>query len=91
MDPSLQADCREAAARICPKCELLTDKATAAMRHHASDLCTNLPLMEENPSEEARLGLRAKATASFAEAQAAWDAYRDHLIEHGFVPPPVRS
>jgi len=25
-------------------------------------------------------------TASFLEAQAAWDAYRDHLIEHGLLP-----
>jgi hypothetical protein len=41
-------------------------------------------------TEEMRQDFRARIIASFKEAQMAWDAYRDHLSEHGLLPKPER-
>jgi hypothetical protein len=37
-------------------------------------------------SNEVRGDLRTSLVDSFDEAQSAWNAYRDHLIQHGLLP-----
>jgi len=37
-------------------------------------------------SEEQRQAFKARLLASFNDGQSAWDAYREHLIEHGLLP-----
>ena len=77
--------------RICPACERRLNETSDAMRRHASRMSNAIHVMKSNPPEQRRLELKDEVTASFIEAQAAWDAYRDHLVEHGFLPAPEKS
>jgi hypothetical protein len=75
--------------RLCPKCEQALSDAANAMRRHAA-------LMQRaeavsvarggHPTEEQRQQFKSELVATFGDAQSAWDAYRNHLIEHGFLP-----
>jgi len=62
----------------------MTDAANA-MRRHGSHMTTAVQLAQTDLSEEQRQEIAAGVGASFEEAQAAWDTYREHLIEHGFL------
>jgi len=44
--------------------------------------------VSDSATEELRQDSRTKLAASFNDAQSAWDAYREHLIEHGILPSP---
>ena len=70
--------------RICPECEHRMSDAASAMRRHGSQMDAAVQFAQTELSEEERKQLGARLTASFNEAQAAWDAYRQHLIQHGF-------
>lgn len=70
----------------CPGCERRLTAAANAMRHHASDMTRALTQARSDLSEEQRKEWTAQLYASLIEAQAAWDAYREHLIEHGLLP-----
>jgi hypothetical protein len=73
--------------RICPGCEQRLHNAADAIRHHAALMSRGVSFSRaEHPREELHQ-LKANLEATFNEAQAAWDAYRDHLIEHGILPP----
>jgi len=72
--------------RICPACERRLNETSDAMRRHASRMSRAMEAPEDRRPE-----FKAMVTASFLEAQAAWDAYRDHLIEHGLLPAPEKS
>lgn len=39
-------------------------------------------------TEEQRQDFRIEFVLSFNDAQSAWNAYREHLVEHGFLPSP---
>jgi hypothetical protein len=57
-----------------------------AMRSHESDIASSLALnVEGYLSEELRKKLVPTVVASFKKAQVAWDAYRQHLDEHGLL------
>jgi hypothetical protein len=59
------------------------------MRRHASQMSKAPYLVQSSSStEEQRQDFRINLVLSFNEAQSAWDAYREHLIEHGFLPSP---
>jgi hypothetical protein len=37
-------------------------------------------------TEEGKQDFKGRLAASFNVAQTAWDAYREHLVEHGILP-----
>ena len=55
-----------------------------AMRRHESLMEEALRIAKTDTNEEHLQEMRAVVAASFNEAQSAWDAYREHLIQHGF-------
>jgi hypothetical protein len=63
----------------------MTD-AALAMRRHESDMTRAIQLSKTDLSEEQRQETAATAAASFHEAQSKWEAYRQHLIQHGLIP-----
>ena len=64
----------------------LTD-ASNAMRRHGSLLSRAIHVVRSSSvTEEQRQDYRIELVASFNHAQSAWDAYREHLIEHGLLP-----
>lgn len=44
-----------------------------------------MELVKRGPSEEERTEAGVRLRQSLNEAQLAWDAYREHLIQHGFI------
>ena len=79
--------------RICPGCERRLAEASQAMRRHATDMnrATQLLVRNGGGGEEQRQDFKARLVASFNDAQSAWEAYREHLIEHGLLPAPEVS
>jgi hypothetical protein len=70
---------------ICPVCDQrLTDAANAMRRHGALTTRAITLVRSGGPTEEQREQFRTDLTATFWDAQSAWDAYRGHLIEHGY-------
>ena len=72
--------------RICSGCEQRLTHAVNTMRRHCSQLAAATKLANAGMSEEERQEAAAGLADSFREAQSAWDAYREHLIEHGILP-----
>lgn len=71
----------------CPGCEQRLLQASGAIRHHESQMNTVMELAQTGRmTEEVKPDFKVMLVASFNEAQAAWDAYREHLIEHGILP-----
>jgi hypothetical protein len=69
--------------RICAECEQRLKEATTAIRYHEANMHRGLELNEQGYlTEEFRRQLAPEVVASFNAAQAAWDAYREHLIMH---------
>jgi hypothetical protein len=58
------------------------------MRRHATVLSNAIDLARSDAptAEEQRENFKSALVASFNDAQSAWDAYRDHLKEHGLLP-----
>ena len=76
---------------LCPKCEQVLDDAAIAMRRHAAlmEKAQSLSVARGgHPTEEQRQQFKRDLLATFFDAQSAWDAYRNHLIEHGLLPSP---
>jgi hypothetical protein len=74
--------------RLCNGCGERLDDVSSAMRRHASDLSRALDKTAAAKLTEERLdALRTDLFAPFNRAQAAWNVYRDHLIEHGVTLP----
>jgi hypothetical protein len=63
----------------------MTD-ASNAMRRHGSQMASAIQLGQTDLSEEERREIAASVAESFREAQSAWDAYREHLVQHGLIP-----
>ena len=74
------------ATRICKECEQCLRQAATAIRFHETDLHKGLQLNEQGLlTEEFRREFAPVVVTSFNKAQAAWDAYREHLIGHGLL------
>jgi hypothetical protein len=75
--------------RLCSACDQQLTIASNAMRRHASQMSKALHLVQSaSAAEVQRQDFRINLVVSFNEAQSAWDAYREHLIDHGFLPSP---
>ena len=76
-----------ASTKLCPSCPRRLDKASSAMRLHASEMNRAFELIRSAGLSEERLQtLKTRLSASFDEAQSAWGAYHEHLVEHGILP-----
>ena len=72
---------------VCTTCEKRLDEAANAMRRHGAQMTSALQLIQSGRlTEEERQEFQTRMSATFLEAQSAWDAYREHLIEHGILP-----
>ena len=72
---------------LCAGCSRHLDEAANAMRAHASVMRQAIDLIRDGSViEELRQDFTTRLTLSFNDAQSAWDAYRQHLIEHGYLP-----
>jgi len=59
------------------------------MRRHTADMSSAVHLTRNGGvTEEQRQAFKTRLVASFNDAQSAWDAYREHLIEHELLPAP---
>jgi len=88
MDPPRDNDLK-ARITLCLSCENQLTNVVGAMRHHESQMLRFLELAKKpdlDLSKEERLAIKARLTASFNEAQDAWNAYRERLIQHGVIP-----
>jgi hypothetical protein len=71
--------------QVCNACEQRLSAAAHAMRRHATQVLQAIEIGRKNPADDVRQQQRALIYASFKETQAAWNAYRDHLVEHGLL------
>ena len=71
--------------RICTDCEPWLVAAATAMRRHAREMHTSLYLLRKGDAayDEQQREVSGWLVQSLQEAQSAWDAYREHLQEHG--------
>jgi hypothetical protein len=78
--------------RLCPSCEQLLAAASDAMRRHAEEMKTAISLVHAGLTEPQVDEYKTKLIESFYDAQSAWEAYREHLKEHGIMPviPPAQ-
>lgn len=72
---------------LCHSCEVLLNSAADRIRRHAALVVQCIQLSHSALTDEERLAFRASLKDTFDDAQNAWDTYRNHLIEHGFLPP----
>jgi hypothetical protein len=78
--------------KICSECEYLLEKAVFAMRQHEAQVGEGLSLNAKGLlTKELRKQLAPIAVESFNNAKTAWDAYCDHLIEHGLLTPTGKA
>lgn len=70
---------------MCHSCEKRLTDASNAMRHHANVMHAAIQWARSGGPEEQRKDYNDRLVASLNDAQSAWDAYRQHLIEHGLL------
>ena len=62
------------------------------MRQHQTDMLLGLKLNAEGYlTAELRERMAPEVVDSFNEAQALWDAYREHLVGHGLLEPHAKT
>jgi hypothetical protein len=88
---SPKTDDAKARIRSCDNCDHLMNNAAYAMRRHETQMAAARQLAKTDLSEEQRQEAITNLVASFYEAQRAWNAYRDHLREHGILPASDES
>ena len=72
--------------RLCGDCDRKLLDASTTLRRHASEMNRALQLVRAGSVTEDQVqDLRNNVWASLNDAEAAWDTYRQHLIEHGLV------
>ncbi len=76
---------------VCPGCDERLTTASDALRRHATLMHTAIEWAHSVGTEEQRNDYTDSLVASFIDAQSAWDAYREHLIEHGLLSPSTRD
>jgi len=70
---------------LCHSCDDRLTEVSNAVRHHASVVHTSMELAKSDVTEEQWSVYEHNLVASFLEAQSSWDAYREHLMEHGLL------
>ena len=71
---------------VCKGCAERLSNASYAIRHHSAAMDTAIGAARgEAITEEEFEKYREQVRTSFKEAAAAWDTYRQHLVEHGFA------
>ena len=78
--------CNMRPTRICHNCEQRLLNASDAMRRHASLMSKAMRWSRTEHTDELRREFEANLVTTFNDAQAAWDAYREHVVEHGLLP-----
>ncbi len=74
--------------RICAHCETLLTEASQEIRRHAGVMHTALDWVRRGDTDKGRHEeFVAMLLESFNQSQSAWDAYREHLIQHGLILP----
>jgi phage gpG-like protein len=81
----------KARIRSCDNCDLLMNHVASAMRRHGTQMFAARQLAKTDLNEEQRQEATTNLVASFYEAQRAWNAYGDHLREHGLLPTSDES
>jgi hypothetical protein len=77
---------------VCLGCEQVLDQASNAVRRHANLMNTAFDCVRKGKAAEEQVSdFRGRLVESFNEAQWAWDTYREHLAEHGLLPPARHS
>ena len=71
--------------RICHGCAERLTTASNALRRHASQMQAAIQLTRTRPTEQQLEDARTNLRESFNQAQAAWDEYSAHLMEHGIL------
>jgi len=78
--------------RICAECEQQLNIVVTALRQHQADIHTGLKLnVEGRLTEESRHMLAPEAVESFNATRVSWDAYCQHLDEHGLLKPALQG
>ena len=85
MTPGANDDVK-ARIRVCPGCNHRMTDAANAMRRHGSQMDAAIQSAQTDLTEEMRQEIGARLVSSLKEAQEAWDAYRNHLAQHGIIP-----
>ena len=76
---------------VCHECDQRLTHASNAMRHHATVMHRAIKLAKaDSLTGELRKEYTDSLRVTLNDAQAAWDDYRSHLVEHGLLPS-VRS
>jgi len=71
---------------VCRGCEELLSDASYALRRHSAAMSNAILSAERDSiSQEEFENYRTEVRSSFKEAQERWDAYREHLVEHGLL------
>ena len=71
---------------VCHGCDERLTQASYAMRRHANMMRMAIEEAKaESLNDEKRKDYTEELWATLNEAQAAWDAYLSHLIEHGLL------
>jgi hypothetical protein len=74
--------------KICGECKDRLEDAFSSIHLHRKALESAIDdNLSGKMTEEDRQYLAPELAQSFDEAQAAWDAYRDHLVGHGLLEP----
>ena len=78
---------------LCHGCDERLTEVSNAVRHHASVMHTAMEVAKGEVTEEEWKVYKDNLVTSFLEAHAAWDAYHEHLVEHGLLrnPPSERD
>lgn len=72
---------------LCAGCSQHLDEAANAICAHATVMRQAIDLIRDGSvTEEYGQDFTIRLRSSFIDAQSAWDAYRQHLIEHGYLP-----
>jgi hypothetical protein len=78
--------------RACPRCQKLLGEAVVGLHIHESHLARGTSLnVNGYLTEQLRKQLAPDAAESLSAAQAAWDVYCKHLIEHGLLTPARKA
>ena len=68
---------------ICYECDRLLTAAYTALRRHVSQMSRAIQWANNHPSETHKQQISAEVMASFSQALATWDVYREHFRKHG--------
>ena len=72
--------------KLCGDCDRKLAAASQALRHHSAEMSKAIERVHAGSlTAEEHQDLRTRLWVSFNDAEAAFDTYRQHLIEHGLL------